>query len=118
MVNLTNLEHYLQPEEITYLREMAKSQGWTYLLKLHRCLETEALKQLQLFQDSNDAFQRRGYANAITLIREITESLYNVVRLGREIKQAEPIDETTNLSGVGATHGNDGNRGKERDYSY
>lgn len=76
----------------------------------------EALKQLQLFKDSNDAFQRRGYANAITLIREISESLYNVVRLGKEIKQEVPIDETTNLSGK--EHGNDRNRRKERDFSY
>ena len=77
-------------------------------------METEALRQLQLFKDSNDAFQRRGYANAITLIREISESLYRVVH-GSEIKQEAPIDELTTLSGAGNGHGD---RKERRDYSY
>lgn len=78
----------------------------------------EALKQLQLFKDSNDAFQRRGYANALTLIREISESLYNVVRLGKEIKQEVPIVEGELNQLSGKEHGNDRNRRKERDFSY
>lgn len=78
-------------------------------------METEALKQLQLFKDSNDAFQRRGYANAISLTREIVECLYNVTKLGSEIKQEAPIDELTTLSGAGNGHGNGEER---RDWGY
>lgn len=40
--------------------------------------ETEALRNLQTFKDSNDAFEKRGYANALSSVREVAESLYNV----------------------------------------
>ena len=41
-------------------------------------METEALKQLQLFHNSNDAFERRGFSNAVTMLRQIIEGIYNV----------------------------------------
>lgn len=46
-------------------------------------METAAREQLQLFKDSNDAFEKRGYANAVSNIKDTIEKLYNEVRIGR-----------------------------------
>lgn len=71
------MEHFLTKEEIQYLRTMAeRSQGWTYLLKLLRLLEEEALRQLQSFRSSEDAFEKRGYANGVSMVVGIIKSLY------------------------------------------
>lgn len=40
-------------------------------------METEAQVQLQLFKNSEDAFERRGFANAVTMIRDIIKTLYD-----------------------------------------
>lgn len=72
------LEQYLSPEQITELRLMAtRSHGWTFLLRLLNSLEAQAQKQLQLFKNSNDAFERRGYANAITMLHDVLRTLYD-----------------------------------------
>src|SRR5262245_20810567 len=72
-----HLEQFLQPTEIIELREMAThSRGWTYLLKLLRSLEQEARKNLQSFRTPNDAFERRGYSNGISLILDSLQNLY------------------------------------------
>ncbi len=37
----------------------------------------EAQKQLQLFKDSNDAYERRGFANALSMIHDVLRTLYD-----------------------------------------
>src|SRR5438046_1381904 len=71
------LEHFLTQEEVLYLRQMAeRSQGWTYLLKLLNLLEQEARQQLQGFKNSDDAYEKRGYTNGVSMVANIVRSLY------------------------------------------
>src|SRR5205807_2598783 len=68
----------LATEEVTALREMAQHhKGWTYLIKLLRLWEREALQQVALFKDSNDAFERKGYCNAVTKLYATFLHLYD-----------------------------------------
>lgn len=78
-------------------------------------METEALKQLQLFKDSNDAFEKRGYANFATMMREVIENLYDISKVGKEVKQEAPIDDMNPLSRTDDGHGN---RKARSDYAY
>lgn len=54
-----------------------RNNGWTYLLRLLASLEAESQKQLQLFKDSNDAYEKRGFANAISMLRDVFRTLYD-----------------------------------------
>ncbi len=72
------LQNFLAPEEIRDLQEMAKvHRGWTPLLKLLRQLHRAALDQLATFKDSNDAYEKRGYARGIGLALETFQTLYD-----------------------------------------
>lgn len=68
-----------------------RSPGWTSLLRLLRSLETEAQRQLSLFKDPNDAYSRRGFATAITMMKEFLESLYadRSDHIGQELEKAQ-----------------------------
>lgn len=72
-----------------------RSQGWTSLLRLLRSLEVEAQRQLSLFQNAEDAYSRRGFATAITMMKEFLESLYDdrSDHIGQELAKAQPIIE-------------------------
>src|SRR5205807_1161505 len=68
----------LSETEIVALKEMATHhKGWTYLIKLLRLWEREALQQVALFKDSNEAFERRGYCNAVTKLYATFLHLYD-----------------------------------------
>jgi hypothetical protein len=52
-------------------------------------LVAEAQRQLQMFKDSNDAYERRGYANGLTKILDILKTLHD----GPVESQSPPIGE-------------------------
>src|SRR6266550_567111 len=85
--------------EIQALKEMAQHhRGWTYLIKLLRLWEREALQQVALFKDPNEAFERRGYCNAVTKLYATFVHLYdnrgeeNDSTAGSRPKQATSIE--------------------------
>jgi hypothetical protein len=62
---------------------------------LLRALEAEAQRQLQLFKNAEDAYEKRGYANAVTELRALMQSLYSERsdHIGQELETADSIIE-------------------------
>lgn len=82
-----------------------RNRGWTSLLHLLRSLETEAQRQLQLFHNANDAYERRGFANAVTMLNEVMRTLYDdrSDHIGQEVAKAKPIIEENQNDSAGST---------------
>jgi len=55
----------------------------------------EAQRQLQLFKDPNDAYEKRGYANAVSELRAVIQELYQdrSDHIGQELATADSIIE-------------------------
>lgn len=72
----------------------------------------EAQKQLQLFRNSNDAFERRGYANAISMLNDVLRTLYDdrSDHIGQELEIAQNKD--SNIEG------DEDATGRSRPFSY
>lgn len=73
----------------------------------------EAQKQLQLFRNSNDAFERRGYANAISMLNDVLRTLYDdrSDHIGQELEIAQNKD--SNIEGT-----SDDNTSGSRPFAY
>lgn len=71
----------------------------------------EAQRQLQLFKDSDDAFEKRGFANGISMIRDIARTLYD------ERADLQSI-EIANQSNRGALTDDDGREERGPSFAY
>lgn len=78
-------------------------------------METTAQQQLQLFKSPEEAFERRGYANAMSEIRDFLENLYKGSKQQQEVPSI--VDDDLNPIGKGVSPNGSGSS-RERDYSY
>lgn len=69
-----------------------------------------------MFKDSNDAFEKRGFANFASMIRETIEQIYRTTRSGVDEKQDVPqtIDGESKPITVGVSNG----RRENSDFAY
>jgi hypothetical protein len=72
------LEQFLSKTEAEQLRRMAEhSPEWIYLLKLLDSLAQVATAELVTFRTNDEAWQRKGFARGVNLVREVIRNLYD-----------------------------------------